>query len=85
MASAEATKVIEIAEVTLRMSHEEARTLWAVMMKVGGSPADSPRKHADAIRYAVAGAIGLGAVYDTEEVPEGRLARTGVVTFRDYA
>lgn len=87
MATAEATTVTvaTIERVTLHMSHDEARTLWAVMMKVGGSPTASPRKHVDAIRAAIADAVDLGDVYDSTDVPEGRLVRGSAgIHFSDY-
>jgi hypothetical protein len=51
---ADSTKAFDSPDVWLRLTPEEARTVTAIAVRVGGSPFDSPRKHVDAITAALA-------------------------------
>lgn len=53
MATAVATTVTKISEVTLTLSEDEARTLLEITGKIGGSPTESDRRHTDAIGSAL--------------------------------
>lgn len=76
---ATATKSYDTNGATLRLSKDEANTLTVILSNVGGSPSESPRKHAAAVRTAL---IGAGFVAAT--APEYKLAGTGSLYFSDY-
>lgn len=53
----EVEKTVTVVErepgVVLVLTQAEARALYAVTTRVGGSPSDSPRRHIDSIRHAL--------------------------------
>lgn len=69
--------------VRLTLNYEEASTLAVILSHIGGSPIDSPRRHAKAVAEALAS---LGIEFDNVDEMElvdehdGR----GSITFKDY-
>lgn len=49
--------------IEVKMSLEEARAVFSVLNRVAGAPLDSPRKHVDSVRNAIARAY-QGREYD---------------------
>ena len=56
-AQAQIETTYKIHSVTLTLNEEEVRTLLVVLSLIGGSPDNSPRKHADSIDAALQQAI----------------------------
>lgn len=89
----ETEKIVKVKGIVLELTEEEARALFAMTMRAGGSPDTSPRRHIDRIRRAL-----TEAVYDDINVnsvdeyraadnwaqPEYSLAGGGGVIFKDY-
>lgn len=71
------TTPTEIGDVTLTLSGPEARTLFGILNRVGGSPSDSPRGYADQIARALRDAgIITPFHYSDKQI-------TGGISFRD--
>jgi hypothetical protein len=64
--------------VSLLLSKEEAETLRSIFRKIGGSPVNSPRKHADSIDDALQGA---GIASMSARIQGGH---TNSIYFADY-
>ncbi len=58
----EVTKTETVPGYTLTLTQDEAETLMSIVGSVSGDSKDSPRKHADAVYYALQGQ-GLSAKY----------------------
>ena len=71
------SKPVEVDEVTLILSVEEAKTLRFIMERVGGDPKDTPRSHADAISMSLAGVVDRPDFYTTKGHSAIYFARKG--------
>lgn len=93
----EVVKTVTVVEsepgVVLVLTVAEARALYAVTTRVGGSPFDSPRRHIDSIRYALDGPLRdySNRLYISRDEslypwaePEGKLLKGAGVTYDDY-
>ncbi len=90
----ETEKIVKVTGIALELTEEEAKALFALTMRAGGSPDTSPRKHIDSIRRALTEAVYADInVNSTDEYraadqwaqPEYSLAQDGGgVVFRDY-
>lgn len=70
---AQASKAVKTT-YTLELSEDEARAMRNILGRVGGPPATTPRKHADALIKALT-AVGVVCDYDNDGL-------TGHLTYR---
>jgi hypothetical protein len=92
----ETEKIVKVTGIVLELTEEEAKALYALTMRAGGSPDTSPRKHIDSIRRALTEAVyadSTGRCNSVDEYraadqwaqPEYTLAQGGGgVIFKDY-
>jgi len=78
-------KRVEVNEIVLTLSEDEAKTLQAIFSRIGGNCDHSPRRHTDALAGALRTIVGSGTqcADELEAIGNGiNEARGGAIYFR---